>query len=114
MDKSIAIFAASVFGLSTAVGVGLSLQTQTQVTSETVAHQEMVDSHIWENWLQSTRPLSPSGMTAADAQKICSDLESASWFMDVSVLMQGMLFTSDDPNAHFDAAVIKSYCPDFF
>ena len=34
--------------------------------------------------------------------------------MDVSVLMQGMLFTSDDPNAHFDAAVIKSYCPDFF
>jgi hypothetical protein len=118
MNKSVAIFAASVFGFSSAVGVGLVLQAQTQATSETVTQatiqQQIYETELFNNWLHSVQPVSPSGMTRYEAQKTCADLHAASWFMDVSVVMQGMLFVSDNPHAAADAAVIKSYCPDLF
>ena len=119
MNKSVAIFAGLAFGLSSAVGVGFVLQqTQTQATSETVTQatiqQEIFERDLFNFWLHSVQPVSPSGMTRYEAQKTCADLQAASWFMDVSAVMQGMLFVSDNPHAAADAAVIKSYCPDLF
>tara|TARA_R100000084_G_scaffold93501_1_gene47294 strand:+ start:318 stop:674 length:357 start_codon:yes stop_codon:yes gene_type:complete len=118
MNKSVAIFAGAVFGFSSAVGVGLVLQAQTQATSETVTQatiqQQIYETELFNNWLHSVQPVSPSGMTRYEAQKTCADLQAASWFMDVSAVMQGMLFVSDNPHAAADAAVIKSYCPDLF
>ena len=118
MNKSVAIFAGAVFGFSSAVGVGLVLQAQTQATSETVTQatiqQQIYETELFNNWLHSVQPVSPSGMTRYEAQKTCADLQAASWFMDVSAVMQGMLFVSDNPHAAADAAAIKSYCPDLF
>ncbi len=119
MNKSVAIFAGLAFGLSSAVGVGFVLnKTQTQATSEPVTQatiqQQIYETDLFNFWLHSVQPVSPSGMTRYEAQKTCADLQAASWFMDVSVVMQGMLFVSDNPHAAADAAAIKQYCPDLF
>ena len=91
-----------------------SEQPVKETVSQATIQQEIYETELFNNWLHSVQPVSPSGMTRYEAQKTCEDLEAASWFMDVSVLMRGALFMSDNPHAAADAAVIKQYCPDFF